>query len=225
MDWMNPLMPARFDLSLYLVTDPAMTARRGLVATVVAAVAGGVTMVQLRDKDAATQDLIATGRALRALLAPLRIPLIVNDRVDVARAIGADGAHVGQGDLTPAAARAILGPRAIVGLSLTHEDQLPTVDANVDYVGLGPIFPTGTKADAAPALGKSGFAAIRRRLRCPVVAIGGITAINAAHAIAAGADGIAVVSAICAAEDPRAAARTLRSAVDSALKARSAPHF
>ena len=212
-------MSPRFDLSLYLVTDPEMTARRGLVETVAAAVEGGVTMVQLRHKDGPARMVAEAGRALHALLAPRGIPLIVNDRIDVAHAIGAEGVHVGQDDLPSAAARAILGPRAIIGLSITGENQLAGCDpAGVDYVGLGPLFPTGTKADAAGALGEAAFAVIRRRLPCPVVAIGGITAHNAARAIAAGADGIAVVSAICAAADPGAAARALRAAVNAARK-------
>jgi len=216
-------MAPRFDLSLYLVTDPAMTARRGLVETVAAAVDGGVTLVQLRDKEAPTRDLVEAGRALKALLAPRGIPLIVNDRVDVARAIGADGVHVGQGDLAPAVVRAMLGARSIIGLSITREEELGTfAPTAADYVGLGPIFPTGTKPDAAPALGEAAFAALRRRLPCPVVAIGGIALANAALAVAAGADGIAVVSAICATADPRGAAQALRAAVDAALRARSA---
>jgi thiamine-phosphate pyrophosphorylase len=213
-------MPARFDLSLYLVTDPAMTARRGLVETVAAAVDGGVTLVQLRHKDGPFRLMVETGRALMVRLAPHGIPLIVNDRLDVVHAIGAAGVHVGQDDLPPAAVRALLGPRAIIGLSITREEELGTFDpATVDYVGLGPIFSTGTKADAAVALGPAVFASIRRQLRCPVVAIGGITGANAAQAIAAGADGIAVVSAICGAADPRAAAHALRAAIDSCRKA------
>jgi thiamine-phosphate pyrophosphorylase len=213
-------MPARFDLSLYLVTDPAMTARRGLVETVAAAIDGGVTLVQLRHKDSPARLMVEAGRALKALLGPRGIPLIVNDRVDVAYAVGADGVHVGQDDLPPVTARAILGPQAIIGLSITKDADLSTLDpAVVDYVGLGPIFPTGTKADAALALGEAAFARIRRQLKCPVVAIGGIAAGNAAQAIAAGADGIAVVSAICAAADPRAAAHALWSAVAFARKA------
>ena len=218
-------MPSRLDLSLYLVTDPEMTACRGLLETVAAAIAGGVTIVQLRQKDGSAPQMVEAGMALKALLAPRGIPLIVNDRVDVARAIGADGVHVGQDDLPPAAARAMLGPHAIIGLSVTAGCQLDMLDASVDYVGLGPIFPTGTKLDAAPALGETTFAALRRRIRQPVVAIGGITVANAAQAIAAGADGIAVVSAICAAPDPCAAAQALHAAVDSALKARSGSHF
>jgi thiamine-phosphate pyrophosphorylase len=209
-------MRPHFDLSLYLVTDPEMTAHRGLVETVAAAVDGGVTMVQLRHKAGPMQAIVDAGRALRALLAPRGIPLIVNDRVDVAQAVGAEGIHVGRNDPPPAAARAMLGPDAIIGFSITDEQQLASFDSTVvDYVGLGPLFPTGTKTDAAPAMGEAAFAGIRRRLHCPIVAIGGISALNAARAIAAGADGVAVVSAICAASDPRAAAQALRAAVDA----------
>jgi thiamine-phosphate pyrophosphorylase len=209
-------MRPRFDLSLYLVTDPEMTARRGVVETVAAAVAGGVTIVQLRDKTGPARALAEAGQALLKLLRPLGVPLLVNDRLDVAYAIGADGVHVGQDDLPPALARTLLGAQAIIGLSLTDDDQLATADDAVDYVGLGPIFATGTKSDAAPALGETAFAAIRRRISLPVVAIGGITVENTARTIAAGADGIAVVSAICAAADPQAAARALHQAVTAA---------
>lgn len=202
------------DLRLMLVTDAAMTARRGLVETVVAAVAGGVTIVQLRDKDASEADMLATGRVLRAALVPLGVPLVVNDRVGVAAALGAH-LHIGQEDGDPAAARAAIGPDAILGLSVTRAAEVATVDGGiVDYVGLGPVFPTGSKPDAAPALGLAAFGAIAHALPVPSVAIGGIDAENAAAVIAAGAVGIAVVSAICAADDPRAAAAALRRAVD-----------
>ncbi len=206
-------MPPRFDLSLYLVTDPEMTARRGVVETVAAAIAGGATIVQLRDKTGSARALAEVGRALLALLRPRGIPLLVNDRLDVARAIGADGAHVGQEDLPATIARAILGPDAIIGLSITAAAQLSGIDECVDYVGLGPLFPTGSKSDAAAALGEAEFAALRRRIGLPVVAIGGISPATAARAIAAGADGVAVISAICAAADPCAAARALRAAI------------
>ncbi len=215
-------MPAAFNLALYLVTDPEMTARRGLLDTVAAAVAGGVTLVQLRQKEGPASRMVEAARALKALLAPRGIPLIVNDRADVARAAGADGVHVGRDDLPPAVARAILGPDAIIGFSITGGHPLDVLDAAVDYVGLGPVFPTGTKPDAAPAIGEAAFAALRRRIPRPVVAIGGITAANAARVITAGADGIAVVSAICAAADPCAAACALRRAVDRAVAARGA---
>ena len=215
-------MHAPLNLALYLVTDPEMTARRGLLETVANAIAGGVTIVQLRDKEGPARPMVEAGRALKALLARHGVPLLVNDRVDVAQAIGADGVHVGQDDLPPAAARALLGPDAIVGFSITDESQLAALDSSVDYVGLGPIFPTGTKFDAAAVVGETTFAALRRRIPRPVVAIGGITVANAASAIAAGADGIAVVSAICAANDPCAAAHALRAVVDRALAARTA---
>ena len=212
------------DLSLYLITDPAMTARRGLAETVRAAVAGGVTAVQLRDKEACPADLLEAARALLALLRPLRIPLIVNDDLDVAAAAGADGVHVGQSDISPAAARARLGRAAVVGLSVTRAAEVAAVDpAVVDYVGLGPIFPTATKVCAGAALGEEEFSAIRRRIVVPVVAIGGVGLENAALAIRAGADGISVVSAICAAEDPEGAARALARAVARARSSSEGP--
>jgi thiamine-phosphate pyrophosphorylase len=202
------------DLRLMLVTDPAMTGTRGLIATVLAGVAGGATIVQLRDKGADDATLVAAARALRAELAPLGVPLIVNDRVAVAAEAGADGVHIGQDDGDPAAARALLGPDALIGLSVTRAAEIATVDAGVvDYVGLGPVFATATKPDAAPALGLAGARAIAARLPAPWIAIGGIDATNAADVIAAGAAGIAVVSAICAADDPAEAAAGLRRAI------------
>jgi len=202
------------DLRLMLVTDPGMTAGRRLVETVRAALEGGVTAVQLRDKTMPDEAMIALGQELVAALAPHGVPLVVNDRVAVAAAIGAH-LHVGQDDGDPAAARAAIGPDAILGLSVTRAGEIATVDpAIVDYVGLGPVFATGTKPDAAPPLGLDGFAAIAGVLPVPSVAIGGIDAANAAAVMAAGAAGIAVVSAICAADDPRAAAAALRKAVE-----------
>ena len=208
-------MKPAIDLRLMLVTDAAMTARLGLVATVRAAVDGGVTIVQLRDKQASDDDMIALARALRAGLAPLGVPLIVNDRPWVAKAAHADGVHVGQDDGDSRAARRLLGPDAIVGLSVTRASEVGTVDAGVvDYVGLGPVFASATKADAALPLGVDGLREVGATLPVPFVAIGGIDAANAGAVIAAGAVGIAVVSAICAAPDPRASAAVLRAAVD-----------
>ncbi|SDB07465.1 thiamine phosphate synthase [Bauldia litoralis] len=202
------------DLTLMLVTDAAMMARRGVVETSLAAVAGGVTVVQLRDKTASDESLTALARALRESLAPLGVPLIVNDRVNVAIAAEAEGLHIGQEDGSPAEARARIGTEMILGLSVTGPADVATVDpAVVDYVGLGPVIASATKADAAPPLGLDGTRAIGATLGLPWVAIGGIDVGNAAAIIATGASGLAVVSAIAAADDPRAAAAELRAAI------------
>lgn len=207
-------MSRPFDLTLYLVTDPRLTAARGLLATVEAAVAGGATIVQLRDPDAHGRALVEQARALKALLAPRGIPLIINDRVDVALAAGADGVHLGQDDMDPADARALMGPDLILGLSVGNPAELAGSDlSGVDYLGVGPVSATGTKADAGSAIGTAGLAAVRALTRLPIVGIGGIGASLAGEVIAAGAEGVAVVSAICAASDPAAAARELRSVI------------
>ncbi|WP_296583927.1 thiamine phosphate synthase [Xanthobacter sp.] len=214
-------MSRPFDLTLYLVTDPRLVAARGLVATVAAAVKGGATLVQLRDPDAHGRALVEQARALKALLAPLRIPLIINDRVDVAVAADADGVHLGQDDMTPADARALLGPERILGLSVGTPAEFAASNIGidigvVDYLGVGPVKATGTKKDAGAAIGAAGVTAVRALTRLPIVGIGGIDGALAAEVIRAGADGVAVVSAICAAPDPEHAARALLSAVTAA---------
>jgi thiamine-phosphate pyrophosphorylase len=201
-----------------LVTDPEMTRQRGLVDTVMAAVAGGVTIVQLRDKEASDADLVLIGRALKLHLASMRVPLIVNDRPRVALAIGAEGVHLGESDGDPDEARALLGDDALIGRSATVVDPLATAALrSVNYIGLGPIFTTTTKPDAAAPLGVAGIVACRRQSLLPIVAIGGVHFGNLAEVIAAGASGIAVVSAICAAHDPRRAAVALRRGIEGAL--------
>ncbi|MFG1481005.1 thiamine phosphate synthase [Xanthobacter sp. V4C-4] len=210
-------MAIAFDLTLYLVTDPRLTAARGLAATVAAAVAGGATLVQLRDPDAHGRALVEQARALKALLAPLGIPLIVNDRVDVAVAADADGVHLGQDDMAPADARGLLGPGRILGLSVGSPAEYAASDlTGIDYLGVGPVKATASKADAGAAIGAAGIAAIRALTHLPLVGIGGVDAAIAPDVIRAGADGVAVISAICAADDPRAAARHLRAAVSAA---------
>ncbi|MEP9366151.1 thiamine phosphate synthase [Xanthobacter sp. VNH20] len=210
-------MPPMFDLSLYLVTDPAQTAARGLLATVEQAVQGGVTLVQLRDPQAKGRALVEQARALKALLAPHGIPLIINDRVDVALAADADGVHLGQDDIDPAAARAVLGAGRILGLSVGSPEELAVSDlSGVDYVGVGPVKATGTKSDAGGAIGVAGLAALRKLISLPLVGIGGIDAAIAPDIIRAGADGIAVVSALCRAPDVTAAARDLRAVIAAA---------
>ena len=208
-----------FDPSVYLVTDPDLCAGRGVVETVRRAVAGGATLVQLRDKQADDATLIQAGRAIKAALDGSGVPLIVNDRLDVARAIGADGLHLGQNDGDPAAVRAALPATALLGLSIEHADQARGIDPTViDYVGAGPVRATATKPGHAPPIGWAGLARICARSPVPVVAIGGLTVADAGAALAAGAAGLAVVSAICAAADPTAAARDLTQAVTEARR-------
>lgn len=199
---------------LHLVTDSALCGERGVLAVVEAAVRGGARVVQLREKTLATRAFVERARALKALLAPLGVPLIVNDRLDVALACGADGVHVGQDDLSPADVRRWL-PHALIGLSIEHLDQLRAAEREpVDYYGASPVFATATKDDAAPPLGLDGLRALRARTARPLVAIGGIAEHNAAAVVAAGADALAVVSALCAARDPEDAARRLCAAME-----------
>lgn len=196
-------------LRLMLVTERALCGARGLSEVVAAAVRGGVGSVQLRDKTLDARELVALARALKAQLAPLGVPLIVNDRLDVALAAGADGVHLGQRDLPAAEARR-LWPQGLIGLSIENTGQLRAAESQaIDYYGASPVFATPTKTDTAPALGLPGLAALRALTTRPLVAIGGITAANAAAVRAAGADGLAVVSALCAAADPEAAAQAL----------------
>ena len=207
----------RIDYSLYLVTDRALARGRPLADVVRAAVGGGVTCVQLREKEASAREFAAAARELVALLRPLGVPLIVNDRIDVALAAGADGVHVGQQDLSVADARRLGPPGWIVGVSAESVADAARAERDgADYVGASPIFATPTKADHAPPLGLAGLRALRAATKLPLVAIGGLHAGNARETIRAGADGLAVVSAIVAADDPRAAAAELRREIAAA---------
>ncbi len=206
-------MKKPLDLSVYLVTDPPLCSHRGLVETVLAAVRGGVTLVQLRDKQADAAALVAAGRALRQALDGSGVPLIVNDRPEVAAAIGADGVHLGQSDGDAAQARVLLGSAAIIGRSVNDLDQLAAVDPSVvDYLGVGPVFATGTKPDHKQPLGFDGLARICAASPLPVVAIAGLRAAHAVGVRRAGAQGLAIVSAICGAADPAAAAAEITTA-------------
>jgi thiamine-phosphate pyrophosphorylase len=209
------------DLRVYYVTDTPLSSERGLVETAIAAVRGGATLVQLRDPLAKAGELVRMGRALKMALDAVGVPLIVNDRPDVAFAIGAAGVHIGQDDLPPEAVRRLLGPDAIIGLSITDRSQMKRVPwALIDHIGVGPVVSKGVKPDAAEPMGLKGLSACAMASRKPVVAIGGICVENAADCISAGADGVAVVAAIAGASDPEAAARRLRSTVDFALAAK-----
>jgi thiamine-phosphate pyrophosphorylase len=202
------------DLSLYYVTDTPLSSKRGLVATALAAVQGGASIVQLRDPLAKAGWLVEMGRALVAALEPSGVPLIINDRPDVAHAVRAAGVHVGQGDLPPEAARAILGPDAIIGLAITDPDEMASVPWDViDHIGVGPVLSRGVKPDAAQPIGLDGLRRCVALSRKPVVAIGGMTVDMVPDMLAAGADGIAVVAAIAGATDPEDAAAAFRTAL------------
>ena len=201
-------MSRPFDLSLYLVTDEDLAGPRGVVETVRAAIDGGVTLVQHRCKQGTTRDFVATASALMEILRPRGIPLVINDRVDVALAVDADGVHVGQDDMRVAKVRELIGPDRILGLSAAMMEELtPDELGPIDYLGVGPVFATTTKPDADDAIGFDHLGRIQAAAGLPVVAIGGLKPEHVEPTLAAGADGLAVVSAIMAAEDPARAAR------------------
>lgn len=200
-----------FNLHLYLVTDEAAKCRHSLLDTVRRAVDGGVTIVQYRSTNPDAGTCYREALPIRDLLASRGVPFIVNNRIDLALALDADGVHIGQRDLPVPSVRAMIGPDKILGLSVSNPDQLRAVDTPlVDYLGMGPVFPTISKLNAPPVLGVEGFAALASQSPLPVVAIGGLDADRARQVRATGAAaGIAVVSAICGVEDPEAAARAL----------------
>jgi len=199
------------DLSLYLVTDSALCGARRLEDVVEAAVKGGCTIVQLREKHLKTAAFIARARILKEVLSPYHVPLIINDRVDVALAAEADGVHLGQSDMSPLDARKLLGEKAIIGLSIEHLDEIALANTMpVDYVALSPLFATATKTDTVSPLGLDGGRTGVERSVKPVIAIGGINHQTVAAAMATGLKGVAVVSDIMASPDPEQAARELK---------------
>jgi thiamine-phosphate pyrophosphorylase len=214
------------DLRLYALVDPERAGGVPLDALARRVVSGGATLVQLRDKLASTRRLVEEARAVHRALHGTGVPLIINDRVDVALAVGAEGVHVGQEDMTVEDARRLLGPNAIIGLSIKTMAQAEAAPINLlDYVAIGGVFATTSKDNPDPPVGVEGFRAIaavvrRRAPVLPVVAIAGIDAGNAASVIAAGADGVAVISALSLVPNHAAAAHQLRSVVDEALAMR-----
>lgn len=212
--------PSDFLYALYLVTDSDLGGGRPLADLVRQAVDGGVTCVQVREKRMSSRGYLEALRAIRPLLRERRVPLFVNDRIDIALAAGVDGVHLGQSDLPLEAARRLAAGGLRIGVSCeSAEDAAAAERGGADYVSVSPVFPTPTKDDTAPALGLDGVRAVRAAVRIPVVAIGGINRENAAEVVRAGADGVCVVSAIVAAPDPRRAAAELRSLVDGARHA------
>lgn len=198
-------------LRLYLVTDQASLRGRTLADVVLAAVQGGVSCVQLREKALATRDFVILALAVKDLLAPFAVPLVINDRMDVALACGAQGVHLGQSDMPVALARQLLPPGVFIGLSVENlGDVARAAGQPVDYLGISPVFATPTKTDTAAPWGLAGVSQVRAMTGLPLVAIGGIHQGNAAEVLQAGADGLAVVSAICSAADPGVAAQSFK---------------
>ncbi|MGK2960774.1 MAG: thiamine phosphate synthase [Gemmatimonadaceae bacterium] len=196
-------------LRLIAITDNVRDGQAGLNARAVAAAEGGATCIQLRLKDVPARDLVVLARDL---VASVSVPVIVNDRADVAIAAGAAGVHLGADDLPVRAVRSFAPPGFIIGVSVGTDAEVAGA-AGADYAGVGPVFPTGTKRDAGAAIGVGGFMRLALATGLPAVGIGGITAVNARQVIDAGAAGVAVVAAVFGSEDPRAAAALLASAI------------
>jgi len=218
----------RLDLRLNAIVDPERAGGFALADLAARCVRGGATLVQLRDKHSETRSLIEQARAIKRALSPFAAPLVVNDRVDVAMAAGADGVHLGQDDMAAEDARRLLGPGAIIGLSIKSVQEVEAARLDlVDYVGSGGVYATASKQQKNAPIGAAGLARIiavlrRRAPDLPVCGIAGIDASNAGEVIAAGGDGVAVISALSLVPDPEAAARELREIVDAVLAKRGA---
>ncbi len=207
----------RVDYSLYLVTDRELSRKRTTFEIVEKAVRGGVTVVQLREKNCPTKAFVRQALEIKEFLKDKNVPLIINDRVDVAMAVEADGVHLGQDDMPLKMARKLLKKSTLIGVSAhTRKEAAAAEKDGADYLGVGPVYSTATKTDTAPVCGPEGLRAIKNCVDIPVVGIGGIGKENAFQVISKGADGIAVVSAIVAAEDPEKESVTLRTMIDKA---------
>jgi len=210
------------DWDLYVITDRRAAGDAPLADVVRAAIAGGATVVQLREKQATTREIIQLGQVLRQITRDSHIPLIVNDRADIAVALDADGVHVGEEDLPAPVARDVMGPGRILGVSAgTVEEARRAEEDGADYLGVGDVYGTPSKSDAGVPIGLRGLREIAEAVSIPVVGIGGITAENAAAVIEAGAAGVAVISAVMGAPDPEVAARHLREVIRQAKRSRS----
>ncbi len=196
-----------FDLSVYFIADPSVCRDRPIEQVVFDAVQGGATLIQLRNKSGNLKEIENQALKIKKVLSDTNVPFIINDYVDIAVSIDADGVHIGQGDLSPEAARGKIGAGKILGLTAYTRDHYAAIDTKiVDYVGTGPVYPTKTKPDK-PVLGLDGFAELIKYAPVPIVGIGGITGRNANSVIKAGANGVAMMRGISEADDVKAAAR------------------
>ena len=215
----------RVDLSLYAIVDPQVSGGHDLVELCRELAAGGVTLVQLRDKLSDTRVMVERARAIKAVLGP--VPLLINDRVDVALAIGAEGVHIGWDDMAPADARRLLGPDAIIGLTINSPQRADATSLDlIDYAGIGGVYGTTSKVTKNAPIGLAGMSRViealhRRKPGFLTCGIAGINAGNAAAVIEAGADGVSVISALSKVANPRKAAQDMLRVVDDALSRRS----
>jgi thiamine-phosphate pyrophosphorylase len=210
--------------TLYLVTDAGLSRGRPNAEVAEAAIRGGVTVVQYREKSASTRRMLEEARELRQICRAAGVPFIVNDRVDIALAVDADGVHVGQDDMPASLARRLIGKARILGVSAGNVEEARRAAADgADYIGASPVFATATKPDAPPAMGVEGLRKMAGAVSIPVVAIGGMNVENAASILAAGAAGLAVVSAIVGADDVEAAAKAIRLAARGSVPRGAAP--
>jgi thiamine-phosphate pyrophosphorylase len=208
-------MKKKIDWRLCFIADLEAVRGRDVLGLAVEAAAGGATIIQLRAKTWTGREFLRLAKELARILKPKGIPLIINDRADIAFLCQADGVHLGQDDVPVAAARKILGKKALIGVSVCTPAEAVAAEAEgADYLGAGPVFPTLSKPDLPPLLGLAGLREIRARVRIPILAIGGISASNAGEAIAAGGDGVAVISAIASAENPRRATTEIIESID-----------
>jgi thiamine-phosphate pyrophosphorylase len=219
-------MRAPLDLRLYAIVDPERAGGHDVVDLARRVAEGGATLVQLRDKHGETRAMVEAVRAIKTALAPFAVPFVVNDRIDVALAAGADGVHVGPDDMAVADARRLLGPQAIIGLSIKTVEAAAAAPVElIDYAGIGGVYATVSKRQNGAPIGPGGFARVadvlrRRAPHLPLCGIAGVDESNAGAVVAAGADGVAVISALSGAPDPAAAARNLRQIVDAMLAKR-----
>lgn len=200
-----------FDPSLYLILDFAILGNNNLEYFIKAAIHGGVSLIQLREKKLSTREFVELGRFVKNILNPLKVPLIINDRVDVSLACQASGVHIGQSDMNYQDARKILGNNSVIGITVENtEHALSLNDSDVDYFGVSSIFQTSTKLETKSLWGIEGLKSLRAQTQKKLIAIGGINSSNACNVLTAGADGLAVASAICASSNPEFAAKELR---------------
>lgn len=200
---------------LHVLTDTQLQKRFSHVELTVMAISGGADAIQFRQKHGSTREMIESASIMKELCSRAGVNLIINDRVDIAIASNADGVHLGQDDFPIPLARRLLGEEKIIGGSAGNiEEAMKCDNEGADYIGFGPVYPTMSKDDAGPAKGIELMKELKKRIRCPVIAIGGVNTLNLREIIDAGAYGIAVISAVCCAEDPAEAAKELREVLD-----------